>query len=274
MKNFLIAIAAVAFSLFSCSTLRAQPETRKALILYYSQTGSTKAVAEELQRLVGADIERIEAEIPYDGNYTETIERCRKEKETGQLPKLKTIKSNLNHYNIIFLGYPIWFGTYAMPMESFIKSVHLTGKKIVPFCTFGSGGLYETTESLRNVFQDAEILEGYGVRTARLGKMPKELDYFLKKNGHIDGEVVTLPEFSEQTPVTEDDERVFNAACGDYQFPLGTPLTVGYRDTKEERQYKFTVSSMGMNGEKTTSVIYVIAGKEKGAKPEFTQVVR
>ena len=88
---------------------------QKVLVLYYSQTGTTQALAEELQRQLGADIEQIEAVVPYDGDFGATIERSGKERESGVVPEIKPVQANLADYDVIFIGYPIWFGTYAMP---------------------------------------------------------------------------------------------------------------------------------------------------------------
>ncbi|MDE5570589.1 MAG: hypothetical protein K2I86_00800 [Prevotella sp.] len=83
-----------------------------------------------------------------------------------------------------------------------------------------------------------------------------------------------LPDFSEQKPITEDEKAIFDAACGSYQFPLGTPVTVGSRSIEEGTEYKYTVAAKGMDGSDVMTTIYVIDSKEDGAKPEFTQVVR
>ena len=91
----------------AASTIYAQ----KMLVLYYSETGTTKTVAQELQRQLGADIESIEAVEPYSGNFQETIQRSSRERESGQTPALKPLKKKIADYDIIFLGYPIWFGT-------------------------------------------------------------------------------------------------------------------------------------------------------------------
>ena len=96
----------------------------------------------------------------------------------------------------------------------------------------------------------------------------------LKENGYKKGAVAKLPEYSEQVPVTAEDKAIFDAACSSYQFPLGTPSTVGKRQTPESTDYKFTVNSSSPNGTASTSIIYVTVGKEQGAKPEFTEVVR
>ena len=247
---------------------------QKILVLYYSETGTTKAVAEELQRQLGADIEAVEAVVPYTGNFQETIERSRRERESGELPAIKPLKTRMADYDIVFLGYPIWFGTYALPIATLVNEQDFAGKTIVPFCTFGSGGLNTSTDALRTALPKAKIQLGYGVRTARVAAAPTELDRFLIENGYKHGKVKRLPKYSAQKPVTDKERVIFDAACSNYQFPLGTPQTVGKRRTPDGIDYKFTVTGRGMNGAETTSTIYVTVGKEPGAKPEFTEVVR
>ena len=85
----------------------------------------------------------------------------------------------------------------------------------------------------------------------------------------MEGRVEALPGYSEMRPVTEEEIQIFNAACGDYQFPLGTPVLVGKRGTSDGVDYIYEVESQG-----ATSTIYVTVGNEEGAKPEFTRVVR
>ena len=221
---------------------------QKALVLYYSQTNNTKSVAEELQKQLGADIESVEADKP--------------------------LQSNLSKYDVIFLGYPIWSGTYATPIATLIKSNDFAGKTIVPFCTFGSGGLNTSSDALKQALPKATIKPGYGVRAARLASAAKELDRFLKENGYKKGTVKKLPDYSAQQPVTDADKAIFDAACSNYQFPLGTPETVGKRTTDDSTDYKYSVKSRGFDGKEGTTIIYVTVGKQAGAKPEFTEVVR
>ena len=267
MKKTLLFMAMMATILTSCTK-------QKVLVLYYSQTGTTQTVAEELQKQLGADIERIDAVNPYDGDFQATIERSGEERKTGKLPEINPIQANLADYDVIFIGYPIWFGTYAMPVATLVKENDFAGKTIVPFCTFGSGGLNSSTDALREALPKANILQGYGVRSARIEAAPKELDRFLIENGFKEGHVAPLPDYSEQVPVTAEDSLIFDAACSDYQFPLGTPVTVGKRQTEESTDYKYTVRSRGFDGQEGTSTIYVTVGNEEGSKPEFTEVVR
>lgn len=278
MKNFKRMVWALGamIALVSCGTKKqsdnqTESASSKYLVLYYSQTGVTKTLAEELQRELGADIDSILPENPYDGSYEQTIARGRQERESGVAPVLKPLNVNPDDYDVIFLGYPIWFGTYALPVAGLLDEYDFAEKKIVPFCTFGSGGLESSVSDLKKALPAAEIAEGYGVRTARMEAISQEVNRFLIENGYLEGEVEALPEYSEPLPVTDEDKAVFESACGSYRFPLGTPVTVGKRETAERVDYCYTVKN---TDSESTATIYVTVGKEADAKPEFTRIVR
>ena len=274
MKKLFLLLAMAVCMTTACTQQKTTEKANRQLVLYYSENGTTKAVAEELQKQLGADIEAIEAVEPYSGNFQATIERCNKDRESGQTPAIKELKSKIADYDVIFLGYPIWFGTYAMPIATLLKEQDFEGKTIIPFCSFGSGGLNTSTADLEKALPKATIKNGYGVRTARVAAIAKELGRFLIENGYKEGSIAQLPDYSAQQPVTDEEKAIFDAACSDYQFPLGTPETVGKRETDESTDYQYTVKSKAMNGEVSTSTIFVTVGKAEGAKPEFTQVVR
>ena len=265
MKKIMILTAAA--TLAACSSN--QP---KALVLYYSQTGATKAVAETIAGSLGADIESIELSQPYDGDFQQTIERCLTEKKDGVLPAVNPLSSDLSKYDVIFLGFPVWFGVAAPPVLSLAESMSFEGKKVVTFCTFGSGGLETGTENLRGRLKGAEVVEGYGVRNARIAKAPAEIETFLVNAGFKEGEVSVLPEFSEVRDVTDADTVVFNAACGSYQMPLGEPLSVAERPVPGGVEYAFTAVTTDKDGQPAKNRIYVLA--LDGEAPEFTKVLR
>lgn len=246
----------------------------KSIVIYYSQTGATQKVAQEIANLVEADTFRIEITQPYDGTYQETIERCQKEMANNECPILKEPDIDITKYDTVYLGYPIWFGTYAPPVAALIEKVCFDGKKIIPFCTFGSGGLEASMEALKKALPKAEILPGFGIRNARLSKSAAEVEYFLKENGYIEGQVDTLPEFSPQRPVTEEDIAIFNAACADYTYPLGTPVSVGKRTTANGIDHRFTARSKDSKGNDVDAIIYITESKDPNTRPEFTKVVR
>ena len=266
MKKLLLSLAALTAAMTSTA--------QKVLVLYYSETGTTKTVAQEIQKQLGADIEAVEAVEPYTGNFQETIQRGQREMQSGQMPALKPLTKKIADYDVVFLGYPIWFGTYANPIATLVKEHDFAGKTVVPFCTFGSGGLNTSSAALAKALPKAKVVAGYGVRTARLAAAERELDRFLKENGYKKGTIEKLPDYSAQQPVTDAERQIFNAACSSYQFPLGTPQSAGKRTTPDGTDYKFTVKSRGMNGEEATSTIYVTVSNDSPDKPEFTEVVR
>ena len=265
MRKYLFAIIASVI-MTSCT------RSSKILVLYYSQEGSTKTVAEEISRLTKADIEAFDVTDPYTGTFDETVARCLKERSEGFLPELEPLKADIKDYDVIFLGYPIWFGTYAPPVAALLKSINLSGKKIIPFCTFGSGGLQSSTADLRKAVKDAEIIDGYGVRAARISSAPAEVERFLIENGFIEGVIEKLEDYSEQQAVTEEEAAIFNEACSGYQFPLGSPVSAGKRTTSTSTDYVFVAESTNPDGSTSQSRIYVTL--DDSGKAEFTQVVR
>ena len=269
IKNLLI-VATTLAALVSCSSSakKAEAAKPKTLVVFYSQSNTTRTVAQEIQKQLNCDIAEIECVEPYSGDFGQTIQRWQKEQQEGTLPEIKPLAKDIKDYDVIFLGYPIWGGTYAIPVATFLKNTDFAGKKLVPFCTFGSGGLNTSVAALQNSAQNAQILDGYGVRQARVAAAPAEVEQFLIKLGFKEGVVEQLPDFSEQKEVSDSEKEIFNQACSDYQMPLGSPVTVGSRPVKGGTEYLFTVEGQG--GMK--SQIYVLA--KENEKPEFTQVVR
>lgn len=266
MKRILLIVATLMLAL-SC----AQNKGKKVLVLYYSQTGTTKAVAEEIVSRLGADCEEIVALNPYNGNFQETIGRCMKEREEGFLPEIQPLTKDLKAYDVIFLGYPVWFGTYAPPMITLLNDIDLSGKKVVPFCTFGSGGLDSSTRDLAAKQPGAEILPGYGVRTARIEAMPAEIDHFLKEGGFIEGEYEVYPEFSPVREASSEESAIFDAAVDGYPMLNAKAANVASRPVTGGTEYLFEANDLSAP-EAHTIKVYVLA--EEGKAPVFTQVLR
>ena len=234
-------------------------------------------MAQEIATKLGADMEEIVAVNPYDGDFQATIERSMQEREQGITPEIQPIKADIAEYEVVFIGYPIWFGTYAPPVATFLNQVDLGGKKVVPFCTFDSGGLDSSMRDLITAEPDAKILPGYGVRAARLEAMPMEVDQFLKANGFIEGEFVQLEAFPEQHPVSEEEAAIFDAAVGDYPMIHAQAKTVASRTLPNGTEYLFTAvdlprednPNMPPAGEMQVYVTVI-----EGEAPVFTQVIR
>lgn len=248
----------------------------KVLVLYYSQTSNTEQVAQTIASRLNADIETIVPVNPYDGDFRATIERCMQEREQGILPEIQPIAANIDAYDVIFLGYPVWFGTYAPPVAAWLNEVDLSGKTIVPFCTFGSGGLDSSTRDLEAKQPNATILLGYGVRAARLAAMPKEVDQFLKAHGFLDGEYTILPDFPEQHAVSEEESAIFDAAVDGYPMLHAKATLVASRAIPDGTEYLFNAVDLPREGapDLPSREMQVYVTVLDGESPVFTQVVR
>lgn len=247
----------------------------KTLIVYFSQTGATRRVAEELRsQLGGCDMAEIMPEQPYDGDYDATIARWRAELESGDPVGIKPLDVNLDSYDTVFLGFPIWGGAAALPVMSFLRRADLSGKRVVTFATFGSGGIGNATHDIARLQPQARVEQGYGVRNARLASMPSELTTFLISRGFIQGQVAALPDYSAPEPVTAAEVEIFDRACGNYKYPLGTPVKVGKRLTATSVDYRFEVASTAPDGTPVVAVIFVTAPLDPASAPEFTEVIR
>ena len=226
--------------------------------------------------MLNADIEAIEAVTPYGTDYKATIERSQKEREKGITPKIKPVKANIAKYDVIFLGYPIWYGTYAPPIATWLKKVDLSGKTVVPFCSFGSGGLESSVKDLAAKQPKAKILESYGVRAARMKSMPNEVDQFLKAGGFIEGPYVKLEEFSPQHPVSYTERAIFNGALENYSMIKAEAVSVATRHIPYGIEYLYIAKNLPREDRPdmplTEMQIYVTVAN--GEMPVFTKVVR
>ena len=270
----MLAMTVVAMAAASCGAKKEEPKT---LVLYYSLTGNTKMVAQEIAADLAADIEEITCVDPYDTNFHACIQRCMQEREAGVLPEINLVKADLDAYDVIFIGYPVWFGTYAPPVTKWLEGVDLSGKKIVPFCTFGSGGLESSVKDLMNAQPYAVVQDGYGVRASRLDAMPAEVEEFLKANGFLEGEYTKLEEFPEQDVISPDEAAIFDAAVDGYPMLHAQATGVAKRTLPNGTEYLFTAVDMPREdrpdmppaGEMQVYVTVV-----DGQAPVFTRVVR
>ena len=270
----MIVLATATMAAVSCGS---KPEAQKVLVLYYSQTSNTKAVAQEIATRLNADIEEIVPVTPYDGDFQATIQRCMMEREEEVVPEIQPVNADLSQYDVIFLGYPVWFGTFAPPVATFLKATNLSGKKIVPFCTFGSGGLESSMKDIVELQPKADVLSGYGVRAARLDAAPREIERFLIASGFLEGEYTAPADFPEQHNVNADETAIFTAAVGDYPMLHAEAKTVASRTTEDGEEYLFTAADLPRDDRPDMPPagelqVYVLVAPDTA--PVFTRVVR
>lgn len=113
---------------------------KKILIAYFSYSGTTKNVANSLSEKTGGDIFEIAVQKEYTNVYTQSNREIRK----GLRPELTDTVENMEQYDIVFVGYPVWWHATPAPINTFLESYNLTGKLIIPFCTSGESDIDET----------------------------------------------------------------------------------------------------------------------------------
>ena len=134
------------------------------LIVYFTRTNNTGTVAQAIANLTGGTLYRIETVVPYPEDYTECTEVAREELENGIRPELSGTVENMEQYDTIFVGCPVWWGDAPMPIWSFLENeeYNFTGKTVIPFCTYASTGRDATLQRIVALTPNSEHLEGFG----------------------------------------------------------------------------------------------------------------
>lgn len=158
-------------------------KTRKILIAYYSRTGNTRNVAQEIQKNVGGDLFEIKTTNTYPEEYQATTEQAKTEKNNNFRPQLAAKVPNIDSYDVIFVGYPIWWGTMPMGVFSFLEQHNLAGKTVIPFCTHGGSGLSDSVSDIKKTLPQANVLSGLAIRGSDAGKSQTEIANWLKSIG-------------------------------------------------------------------------------------------
>lgn len=137
---------------------------RKILIAYFSWGGTTQQVAENIAKETGGTLFRIETVNPYPTEYTPCTEVAKLERDNGVRPELKVVVENMEQYDTIFIGCPVWWHTAPMAVWSFLESdnYNFSGKTIIPFCTYAATYRDETLAKIVELTPDSEHLEGFG----------------------------------------------------------------------------------------------------------------
>ena len=143
-----------------------QPETGKTLVVYYSASGNTERVAKDIAEAAGADLFEIvptEVYTSEDLNWTNPDSRVSREHDDESLrdvPLTTTEVPDWDSYDTVFIGYPIWWGIAAWPVDTFVKSNDFTGKTVIPFATSSSSGMGQSGSLLADMAGTGEWQEG------------------------------------------------------------------------------------------------------------------
>ena len=132
----------------------------KTIVVYFSHTKHTEAVAKKIQQETKADIYEIVPEKPYPKEYTPATEVAKQEQQENARPAIKGELPNLTEYDTIMLGYPIWWYNTPMIVNTFLESYDFTGKTIAPFSTSGGAGIEGSVGTIRELARGAVVTDG------------------------------------------------------------------------------------------------------------------
>ncbi len=178
------------FSFLIMSTISAQ---NKTLIAYFSHRGenygvgyiikgNTAIVAEEIQKFTNGDLFEIQTVRTYSDNYKTCCDEAKEEYQKQARPELKHNVKNMGQYDVIYLGWPCWWGTYPMAVATFIElNNNLKGKTIIPFTTHEGSGFGQSLSDLKKACPDAKIKQGLSIQGRNAKDSQQTVKNFIEK---------------------------------------------------------------------------------------------
>ncbi|MBR1627525.1 MAG: flavodoxin [Bacteroidales bacterium] len=169
-------------------------QKEKVLVVFFSQAGeqysvgnievgNTKIVADYICKYIGCNQFEIKAEKDYNMPYMKLIEVAKAETKSGELPAYKGKVENIDQYETIFIGGPVWWGTYPQVMFTFFKDYDLNGKTIIPFTTHEGSGLASCVDDVKKAYPKANVLNGFSMYGHDVRTGEKKVIEWLKKLG-------------------------------------------------------------------------------------------
>lgn len=169
----------------------------KILIAYYSRKGSnyvngsivnltvgnTEVAASMIQKIKDGDMFHIEAVKPYPNDYTETTNVAKDELRKNTRPELTDKVTGMDSYDVIFLGYPNWWGTAPMPVFTFLEYYDFSGKTIIPFCTHEGSGMGHSERDIKKACPGARVEKGISIRGGSVKGAEKDISKWIERIG-------------------------------------------------------------------------------------------
>jgi flavodoxin len=153
----------------------------KTLIAYFSWGGNTREMAKQIQQQTGGDLFEITTVKPYPTDYNECIDVAKKEQQAAARPPLAAEVKDMAAYDVVFVGYPNWWGTMPQVLFTFLEQYDLSGKTVIPFCTHGGGRWGRSLGDLKTLCPDATVLEGLAISGNLVRRSKDDVVQWLKK---------------------------------------------------------------------------------------------
>jgi hypothetical protein len=196
------------------------------------------------------------------------------QRESKQWPALVSAKADLAKYDTVYLGYPIMFGSFAPPVYTFLDSNDLSGKVVVPFCTYGSGGRKASAAELKTLEPNANVTLAYGISNKRITAengaevATKEVEGFFADLATGKTDEMLMGGFTDQRALTAEDSAVFATATKDYAYLKLAPLSVATQ-VVAGTNYLFVCTTSGFNRPPTETMVKIFKPLPGRGEPEL-----
>ena len=154
----------------------------KSIVVFYTWSGHTRKMAEIIAKLTGADLLEVEPKTPYPQNYNTVVNQAKEEIKKGYLPEIKPTACDLTQYDVVYMGTPIWWGTMAPPLATFLNTHNFSGKTILPFSTHGGGGKGHSDRDIKNFCAGANVKSMYTAYEGGGKNAEKEIAAWIQNN--------------------------------------------------------------------------------------------
>lgn len=134
--------------------------TSKSLVVYFSWSGNTENVAKSIQTQTNSDLFEIVPKTPYSDDYNTVVDLAQEEQKNNARPEIADVIENIEQYDVIYVGFPNWWGDMPMILYTFFDTYDLSGKTIAPFCTSGGSGLSNTVNEMKELEPNATVTNG------------------------------------------------------------------------------------------------------------------
>lgn len=154
-----------------------------ALVAYFSWSGNTESVAKEIQAQTGADIFRIVPAEPYTDDYDTLLDIAQEEQAADARPEIADTVEDFQQYDVVYLGYPNWWGDMPMILYTFLDEYDFSGKTIAPFVTSGGSGFSGTIGTIESMEPNAAVTEGLSLGSSEAAEPADAVSSWLAANG-------------------------------------------------------------------------------------------
>lgn len=155
----------------------------KSLVVYFSWSGNTENVAKSIQSQTDSDIFEIVPTTPYSDDYDTVVDLAQEEQKNDARPAISNDIENIEQYDVIYVGFPNWWGDMPMILYTFFDTYDLSGKTIAPFCTSGGSGLSGTVNEIKSLEPDASVTEGLHIGSSSSSEPDDAVSQWLNDTG-------------------------------------------------------------------------------------------